>query len=103
MTGIPYVTTCHGFFKPKISRRLWKCWGERVIAISEAVRTHLVTDLKVPKNRIKLIYNGIDLEDFSCSYTDNQKKQFREEFGINNVYVKTEALTTPKLLKKLHI
>ncbi len=61
--GTPYVTTCHGRFKhTRLSRRLLPCWGDRTIAISESVREHLVTELKVPREKVELVYNGIDLE-----------------------------------------
>lgn len=58
----PFVTTCHGFFKKRLSRRLFPCWGNRVIAISEQVKEHLIGDFGISENRIDLIYNGIDLK-----------------------------------------
>ncbi|MFA5069113.1 MAG: glycosyltransferase, partial [Candidatus Omnitrophota bacterium] len=64
-TGARFVSTCHGFFKMKWFRRVLPCWGERVIAISDAVRQHLVCDLKVPKERVSIIYNGIDPKRFN--------------------------------------
>lgn len=84
LARIPYVTTCHGFFKPKISRKICKCWGDKVIAISEPVRAHLVNDLKVPKNKIELIYNGIELKDFSHTYTKQEIVDFKNEFKIKD-------------------
>jgi len=59
--SIPYVTTCHGYFKPKLARKIFGFWGRRVIAISGAVRKHLIEDLKVRQARIKLVYNGVAL------------------------------------------
>ena len=35
LSGIPYVATCHGFFKLRASRRVFKCWGDKTIAISD--------------------------------------------------------------------
>ena len=60
----PYISTCHGFFKKRLSRRLWPCWGTKVIAISEAVREHLVKDFKVKDADVRLIHNGIDVDKF---------------------------------------
>ena len=62
---IPHVATCHGFFKNRLSRRLFPCWGERVIAISESVREHLIRDFGVEEKKISLVYNGIDTGKFS--------------------------------------
>jgi glycosyltransferase involved in cell wall biosynthesis len=64
-TGIPYVTTCHGYFKPRFFRRLWPCWGRRVVAISEPVLRHLTQDFGVPAQRIVLIRHGIDMKRFT--------------------------------------
>ena len=32
-TRIPYISTCHGFFKTRLSRKLFDTWGRKVIAI----------------------------------------------------------------------
>jgi glycosyltransferase involved in cell wall biosynthesis len=84
-THSAFVSTCHGFFKMKLFRRIFPCWGDRTIAISDAVRQHLVCDLKVPKERISIIYNGIDVQRFKpgLSYEDKQliKKQYSLSTG----------------------
>ncbi len=68
MTKVPYVSTCHGFFKPNFGRRILPCWGKKVIAISDAVKQHLMDDFNVPENNIVLIPNGIDVDSFRvCS------------------------------------
>ncbi len=81
-TGIPYVATCHGYFNAKLSRRLFDTWGEKVIAISEAVRAHLEKDFKVDPKRIEVIYNGIDLQRFSNIYSADQIARARRSLGI---------------------
>jgi len=63
-TGIPYISTCHGFFKNRITRRIFPCWGDKVIAISEQVREHLMQDFSLPPGNIRMIHNGIDLDKF---------------------------------------
>jgi glycosyltransferase involved in cell wall biosynthesis len=65
VTGVPYVSTCHGFFNPHPGRRLFPLWGRRVIAISSPVREHLRRDLGVSSSKIVLVPNGIDLEQFT--------------------------------------
>ncbi len=61
---IPFVSTCHGFFRRNIGRQIYPCWGERVIAISEAVKKHLMLDFYLPEERVKLVHNGIDIDRF---------------------------------------
>ncbi|MBF0484230.1 MAG: glycosyltransferase family 4 protein [Candidatus Omnitrophica bacterium] len=64
LTGVPLVTTCHGFFKPRFFRRLLPCWGKKVLAISPAVFDHLRRDFGVSPKKIALVQSGIDLTDF---------------------------------------
>lgn len=84
LTKIPYVSTCHGFFKPRLGRRLFGCWGKRVIAISEAVREHLVNDFKIKKSKIALISNGIDINAFSKYYGPHQIAEIRQNIGLKS-------------------
>jgi glycosyltransferase involved in cell wall biosynthesis len=63
-SGKPHISTAHGFFKKRISRKLFPCWGKPVIAISESVKEHLVRDFKVKEKDIKIIYSGIDVSKF---------------------------------------
>jgi len=64
LKGIPHVYTCHGFFKRRFLRRVFPCWGKKVIAISEPVKEHLMQDFDVNEKDIRVIYNGIDVARF---------------------------------------
>lgn len=81
ITGVPYVTTCHGFFKKRL-RKIFDTWGSMVIAISEAVKTHLKEDLGVEEDRIELIYSGIDLNKFSKEYSIGEINKMKESLGL---------------------
>ncbi|MFH0940629.1 MAG: glycosyltransferase family 4 protein [Candidatus Omnitrophota bacterium] len=74
-TKKPYISTCHGYFRPRIARRLFPCWGKKVIAISDQVRQHLIDDFRLDPSRVELIYNGIDLKKFR----DHSKDDVREQ------------------------
>ncbi|MCB9771169.1 MAG: glycosyltransferase family 4 protein [Candidatus Omnitrophica bacterium] len=63
-SGVPYVATCHGFYKTHWFRRTFPCWGKAVVAISPPVKDHLLQDFKVSPKRVFLIANGIDLASF---------------------------------------
>lgn len=82
IAGIPYVTTCHGFFKKRFSRRLFDLWGEMVIAISEPVKYSLINDFRVAPRRIEVIYNGIDLKRFTKEYSRDELLNFKTAFGF---------------------
>ena len=81
--GTGYTATCHGFFKPRLSRRLAPCWGDVTIAISQAVYDHLLDDFGRPSDRIELIENGIDLKRFSTPDADDILDS-RKSLGITD-------------------
>ena len=82
ISGVPFVTTCHGFFAHKrLSRRLLPCWGEKVIAISKSVEKHLVEDFKVDPGKVEQIYNGIELDRFLDIKTE-KNHMLLEQMGL---------------------
>ncbi|MBU0605555.1 MAG: glycosyltransferase family 4 protein [Candidatus Omnitrophica bacterium] len=81
ITGVPYVTTCHGYFK-KRARGILDTWGNKVIAISGAVEKHLRNDLGVDGSRISLIYSGIDAAVFSRRYSRDEVADMKKSVGL---------------------
>jgi glycosyltransferase involved in cell wall biosynthesis len=81
--GKTYVSTCHGFFKNRLSRRLFPCWGRKVIAISEAVRDHLMRDFKIKEEDIRVIHNGIDTDKFQIPNPKSQSQK-KQELGLRD-------------------
>ncbi len=75
-TGVKHVFTCHGFFKPKFSRRLFPCLPDRTIAISQPVAEHLVADLDFPADRIQVVPNGIDARFFLSAKPKEEIKKY---------------------------
>lgn len=59
------ISTCHGYFKTRLFRRMFPCWGRAVIAISRGVAAHLRDDFHVPSEQIHMIPNGINLLTFN--------------------------------------
>ena len=80
-SGKPHIFTCHGFFRAKLSRRIFPCWGRAVIAISQQVREHLISDFKLADEKISVINNGIDLHNFG-DFSGRLKT--RKVLGIND-------------------
>ena len=83
-TNVPVVTTCHGFFKPRTHRKLFPCWGDTVIAISDSVVGHLKNDLGVNEKQIALVKSGIELDAFplidkNVRRENRLKNNFNEE------------------------
>lgn len=80
-TGIVHITTWHGYFKRRIFRRLFPCWGKKVIAISEQVKEHLVEDFKVDEKDIVVINNGIDVNKLQAP-SPQRKTEIKTTLGL---------------------
>ncbi len=83
ITCVSYVPTCLVYFRQRLGRRLFKCWGRKVVAISDAVESHLITDLGVHPDAIRLIYTGIDAKHFKRSYSAKEILEIRTKFSIS--------------------
>ena len=77
-----YVSTCHGFFKPRLIRRMIDTWGEKVVAISAPVKAHLEMDFGVDPSRIELIHNGVDISRFSKIYSGDETAEIKKSIGL---------------------
>lgn len=78
-TGIPYVATFHGFHRKKWARKFMRCAGTRTIAVSASVKKHLMADFGIKENRIKVVYNGVEREEFSEHFTKKTDYGFSEK------------------------
>jgi len=68
-TGVPFMTTFHApyNFSGKLKRfyNSVMAKGDRVIAISEFIRDHILTNYEIDPARIRVIHRGIDINNFS--------------------------------------
>ncbi len=86
LSGKPYVSTCHGFFKPRLARRLFPLWGRAVVAVSGPVAEHLKKDLHVDARFVRLVLNGIDTDKFKpCTEAERKVLRERYDLGTNAV------------------
>ncbi|MDD5217736.1 MAG: lipopolysaccharide heptosyltransferase II, partial [Candidatus Omnitrophica bacterium] len=72
-TGIPFVTTCHGYYSAHPLSHVMG-WGKLVIVISRVVGRHMIDDFRVPPEKIRLVHRGIDLSQFVFSPQHYDKK-----------------------------
>lgn len=76
--GIPFVTTFHGtyglgpFGLKKLYNRVMAS-GDVVIAISEFIRSHVMSNYGVPAENIRLIHRGVDLQQFDPAKVSSQR------------------------------
>ncbi len=67
--GVPFVTTFHGTYNLGLMglKRRYNAvmaMGDRVIAISEFIKRHMMSEYATPADRIRVIHRGVDLSRF---------------------------------------
>jgi len=82
LSGIPYVSTCHGFYKRRLGRRLLPAWGDHVIAISKPVEGALTHSFRVPPEKVSTIFNAIDIDDLIARYQEKDARAIRKRLNI---------------------
>ncbi len=84
LTGVPYMVTWHGFYRPHGFRRIFPCWGERTIAISKTVFRHLVDVFRREESKVRLIFNGVDTSKFTNDYPAGERPEMKRRFGLKD-------------------
>jgi glycosyltransferase involved in cell wall biosynthesis len=88
LTGVPMVTTAHGYYKPRFGRKLWGCWGRRVIAISPLVAEELQKSHTVPASKVRVIFNAVDTQEYRKRILEKNPAAVRRDLGIGeNTFV----------------
>ncbi len=82
LTGVPYVATWHGFFRPHFLRRAFPFWGVKTIAISRPVYENLKDAFGRKEKDLRLVQNGVETEKFSREYTPEERDGIRKKFGL---------------------
>lgn len=80
--GIPVVTTCHGYYKNRLGRRIFPAWGDYTVAISDGVAEHLRKDFKLPDEKIIIVNNGVDLEEIDRAYSSHDPQKAKQSYGF---------------------
>ncbi len=63
-TGVPLVSTLHALQPLHPTARAFSVYGEQVIVVSPSVEQNAVRGLGLPRERVHLVPNGVDLEHF---------------------------------------
>lgn len=67
--GLPFITTFHGVYNFRSSFKKYynsiMTRGERVIAVSNFVRDHILENYNIDKNKVTVIHRGVDLSIFA--------------------------------------
>ena len=81
---IPYVSTAHMFYKRRLGRRLFPCWGSAVIAISKVMDEGLRTIFRPGElPPVTIVPNGIDVELLRAKFNAVDRNRVRESYGYS--------------------
>jgi len=83
LTGIKHISTCHGFYQPRLGRKIFPAWGHRVIAISSLVKNDLLKTHSIAEASIRQITNGIDVGRFVKASAPELRAAARVEWGLS--------------------
>lgn len=81
---IPMITTCHGYFKNRLGRKLLPAWGNHTVAISRPVQKRLIEIFKLPEKQVHLVSNGVNAEELRKRVEEQSKACIREKLKINS-------------------
>lgn len=101
---IPYVSTAHMFYKRRLGRRLFPCWGRTVIAISQTMRKGLINifgEKNLPP--ISVVLNGIDVEKLRSKLDCVDRNKVRKNYGYQEGDVVALSLSRLIPVKGVHV
>ncbi|HTL71253.1 MAG TPA: glycosyltransferase [Candidatus Eisenbacteria bacterium] len=81
-TGVPFVSTAHGFYKARLGRRLFDAWGARVVAVSPLVAEELSRSHGVAASRIRVVPNAVDAPSIEAGIARQDRTAVRGSLGI---------------------
>lgn len=101
---IPYVSTAHMFYKRRLGRRLFPCWGKRIIAISKVMEEGLRTIFKERElPPITVVTNGIDVEKLRAKFDGVDRGKIRKSYGYRDEDLVILSLSRLISVKGVHI
>lgn len=78
---VPFITTCHGYYSTHPFSRVMG-WGRFVIVSSNVIARHMIKDFGVPRQRIRLIPRGVNLEKFPYRPPDTSGTKKEHRIGV---------------------
>ncbi|MEE8397546.1 MAG: glycosyltransferase family 4 protein [Desulfobacterales bacterium] len=95
------VTTFHGFYSVNAYSAIMTR-GERVIAISEIIRTHIRERYDIPDDRIVVIHRGMDHSYFDPErITDDRLASLRSRWGLSDTDAQRPLIMLPGRITRL--
>jgi lipopolysaccharide heptosyltransferase II len=99
-TSAAFITSCHGYYSKQMFSNVMG-WGKRVIVISQAIAKHMHDDFRVNKEKIRLVYRGVDLSRYHFKKKDI--KTAKDKFVIVNIARITPIKGQSEFIKAISI
>jgi len=80
-TNASFITTAHGYYSTHLLSRIMG-WGRFVIVASGVVGRHMIEDFGVPRERIRFIPRGVDLDKFRFNPPDPSHHKAEYKIGV---------------------
>lgn len=80
-TNAAFITTAHGYYSTHLLSRVMG-WGRFVIVASTVIGRHMIEDFGVPRERIRFIPRGVDLEKFKFNPIDASHHKVEFKIGV---------------------
>ena len=100
LSNTPFVTSCHGFYSKHFLSAVMG-WGKLVMVISGTIKRRMIEDFKVPENKIRLVYRGVDLRKYTFYLTKYDKN--KDSFTVINVGRLTPLKGQYKFIKAMKL
>ena len=80
-TDACFITTAHGYYSTHLLSRVMG-WGKYVVVASSVIGRHMIEDFGVPRERIRFIPRGVDLEKFRFKPIDPASGKTEYKIGV---------------------
>lgn len=100
---VPYISTAHMFYKARLGRRLFPCWGHSVLAISDTMRKGLISifgQRNLPP--VHVVLNSIDVNALCAKVAAVDRTAVRAAWGCKAEHVVVLALSRLVPVKGVH-
>ena len=75
IVGIPFITTVHGRQPVHLSRKLFKAFGEKSIAVCENIKKQITVELGVKEEIVTILRNPIDMKKYPFLHNSEKDKK----------------------------
>ncbi|MFC1666782.1 glycosyltransferase [Candidatus Omnitrophota bacterium] len=80
-TNAGFITTAHGYYSTHFLSRIMG-WGKFVIVASSVIGRHMIENFGVPRERIRFIPRGVDLDKFRFNPIDTSHHKAEYKIGV---------------------